>query len=56
MKSFGDVPDDSKGLGRGFDFMRIALSLAVVTRHVISLAGPSAAGANPGADTGLVSG
>ena len=53
MKSFGNVLDDSKGLGRGFDFMRIALSLAVVTRHVISLARPVVAGANPGADTGF---
>ena len=53
MKSFGNVLDDSNGLGRGFDFMRIALSLAVVTRHVISLARPVVAGANPGADTGF---
>lgn len=45
MKSFGEVLDESKGLGRGFDFMRIALSLAVVTRHVISLSGtPEATG------------
>lgn len=56
MKSFGIVLEESKGLGRGFDFMRIALSLAVVTRHVISLAGPAGAGANPGAETGFGSG
>ena len=53
MKSFGHVLDESKGLGGGFDFMRIALSLAVVTRHVISLASPAPAGSNPGADTGF---
>ncbi len=56
MKSFGIVLEESKGLGRGFDFMRIALSLAVVTRHVISLAAPASAGANPGAETGFGSG
>ena len=56
MKSFGIVLEESKGLGRGFDFMRIALSLAVVTRHVISLAGPASAGANPGAETSFGSG
>lgn len=48
MNSFGKVLDESKGLGRGFDFMRIALSLAVVTRHVISLSGTPESSAAPG--------
>lgn len=38
MRTFGQVLEESSGLGRGFDFLRIALSLGVVTRHVISLA------------------
>lgn len=38
MNSIGKVLDDSKGLGQGFDFVRIALSLGVVGWHAFQLA------------------
>ncbi len=37
MRSIGSVLDDNGGLGKGFDFMRIALSLAVVTWHAAQI-------------------
>lgn len=47
MITLGKVLEDNKGLGQGFDFMRVALSLAVVGWHVVGLS--KASGYEPGA-------
>jgi peptidoglycan/LPS O-acetylase OafA/YrhL len=38
MKSLGAVLDESRGLGQGFDFLRLALALAVASAHAIQIA------------------
>ncbi len=35
MKTFGSVLDETHGVGRGFDFLRIALSFAILAWHAI---------------------
>jgi len=37
MKSIGAVLDDSRGLGKGFDFLRLALALGVASYHIIQI-------------------
>ena len=48
MASIGKVLDDSKGLGRGFDFMRIALAVGVVGWHAFQLSQPAGTETSPG--------
>lgn len=48
MTSIGKVLDDSKGLGRGFDFMRITLAVGVVGWHAFQLSRTDGAEAGPG--------
>ena len=38
MRTIGNLLDQSKGLGRGFDFLRVALSIGVVTWHTTPIA------------------
>ncbi len=38
MRTFGEVLDESRGLGHGFDFLRVALAIAVVVWHAPELA------------------
>ena len=43
MRSIGTVLDQSRGLGQGFDFMRVALAFGVVTWHTPGIADGSRA-------------
>ncbi len=47
MKSFGEVLAGYRGLGPGFDFLRLALALTIVFYHVITADGFWAAGTGP---------
>ncbi|SED91455.1 acyltransferase family protein [Bradyrhizobium erythrophlei] len=45
MKSIGEILDENDGVGRGFDFLRIGLALAVVAIHSVQVCyGPEAPG------------
>lgn len=37
MKTFGQILDDYRGIGPGFDFLRVFLALAIVAVHTFSL-------------------
>ena len=41
MRSIGQILDESRGLGKGFDFLRVALSFGVVTWHTPEIADAS---------------
>jgi peptidoglycan/LPS O-acetylase OafA/YrhL len=41
LRSIGDVLDDNRGVGPGFDFLRVALALGIVVWHAPQIANGS---------------